>query len=99
METNYILEMKNLYKSFGGLHALTDISFNLRHGEVLGLVGDNAAGIFLLGGREDGLLRRDGISADQTRIARNVPPVEGMALLLQCGNKFLVEIFTLRIRS
>ncbi|NQU03618.1 MAG: sugar ABC transporter ATP-binding protein [Syntrophaceae bacterium] len=44
MENKYVLQMKNIYKSFGGLHALTDVSLDLGHGEILGLVGDNAAG-------------------------------------------------------
>jgi len=43
-ENNYTLEMKNIHKSFGGIHALIDVSLELRHGEILGLVGDNAAG-------------------------------------------------------
>jgi len=43
-ENHYTLEMKNIYKSFGGIHALIDVSLELRHGELLGLVGDNAAG-------------------------------------------------------
>lgn len=44
MGNDYILEMKNIHKSFGGLKALLDVNLNLRRGEVLGLVGDNAAG-------------------------------------------------------
>lgn len=44
MENNYIIQAKNIYKSFGGLHALTDVSLDLRHSEIIGLVGDNAAG-------------------------------------------------------
>jgi len=44
MKNNYVLEVKNVYKAFGGLKALTDVSFNLKHGEIVGLVGDNAAG-------------------------------------------------------
>jgi simple sugar transport system ATP-binding protein len=44
MANKNILEMKNIQKSFGGLHALEDVSLELRHNEILGLVGDNAAG-------------------------------------------------------
>jgi ABC-type sugar transport system ATPase subunit len=40
----FLLEMRNIRKSFGGLKALDDVTLTLRHGEVLGLVGDNAAG-------------------------------------------------------
>ena len=36
--------MKNIHKSFGGLKALDGVNLDLRCGEVLGLVGDNAAG-------------------------------------------------------
>ena len=39
-----ILELRHVSKSFGGVHALYDISFQLKAGEVLGLVGDNGAG-------------------------------------------------------
>jgi simple sugar transport system ATP-binding protein len=44
MEQQCILEMRNIHKSFGGLKALDDVSLDLYCGEVLGLVGDNAAG-------------------------------------------------------
>ena len=44
MSNNYILEMKNISKAFGGLKALSNVDLELMHGEVLGLVGDNAAG-------------------------------------------------------
>lgn len=39
-----ILEASGLNKWFGGLHALDDISFTIREGEAVGLVGDNGAG-------------------------------------------------------
>jgi ABC-type sugar transport system ATPase subunit len=44
MSDEYILQMKNIHKSFGGLKALHGVDLELRHREVLGLVGDNAAG-------------------------------------------------------
>lgn len=39
-----ILEIKNLSKSFGPVKVLSDISFSLREGCVLGLTGENGAG-------------------------------------------------------
>ncbi|MEX1349529.1 MAG: ABC transporter ATP-binding protein [Desulfobacterales bacterium] len=39
-----ILEIKKLYKSFGGLEALKDITFNIDRSEIIGLIGPNGAG-------------------------------------------------------
>jgi simple sugar transport system ATP-binding protein len=39
-----VLETRTVSKSFGAVRALRDVSFALRPGEVLGLVGDNGAG-------------------------------------------------------
>jgi ABC-type sugar transport system ATPase subunit len=39
-----ILEFRGIHKWFGGLHALDDVSFAIRPGEAVGLVGDNGAG-------------------------------------------------------
>lgn len=39
-----ILEVKNLTKSFGGLTAVNDLSFNLNESEIIGLIGPNGAG-------------------------------------------------------
>ena len=39
-----LLEMKHIYKFFGGLCAVNNVNFDLHKGEVVGLVGDNAAG-------------------------------------------------------
>ncbi len=39
-----IVEMVNIRKSFGAVQALREVTMTLNHGEVLGLVGDNAAG-------------------------------------------------------
>jgi len=39
-----ILEIKKLFKSFGGLEALKDINFNIDRGEIIGLIGPNGAG-------------------------------------------------------
>jgi simple sugar transport system ATP-binding protein len=39
-----VLELRHVFKSFGGVHALNDVSLRLGAAEVLGLVGDNGAG-------------------------------------------------------
>ena len=39
-----LLELKNVNKSFGGVHAVKDISFRLEEGELAGLMGPNGAG-------------------------------------------------------
>jgi len=39
-----LVEMSDIHKSFGGLHALKDVNLKVRYHEVMGLVGDNAAG-------------------------------------------------------
>jgi branched-chain amino acid transport system ATP-binding protein len=38
------LEIKNITVNFGGLTALSDLSFSLRSGEIVGLIGPNGAG-------------------------------------------------------
>ncbi len=39
-----IVEMKHINKHFPGVHALNDVAFNLRAGEVMALLGENGAG-------------------------------------------------------
>lgn len=39
-----VLEARNLYKNFGGIKAVDNVSLTLRKGEILGIVGDNGAG-------------------------------------------------------
>ena len=39
-----VLELRGVSKSFGSVQALTDVDFEVRHGEVMALVGDNGAG-------------------------------------------------------
>ena len=42
--TTVILAAENLSKQFGGLAALTDVSFTINQGEIFGLIGPNGAG-------------------------------------------------------
>ncbi|MFC6038695.1 ABC transporter ATP-binding protein [Paenisporosarcina macmurdoensis] len=39
-----VLELKNITKNFGGISALTDVSFKINKGEIFGLIGPNGAG-------------------------------------------------------
>jgi D-xylose transport system ATP-binding protein len=43
-EQTHLVEMRNISVSFGGVHAVEDVSIDLRPGEVLALVGGNGAG-------------------------------------------------------
>jgi len=43
-ETTPVVEMRNIKKNFAAVQALRGVDLVLHHGEVLGLVGDNAAG-------------------------------------------------------
>ena len=66
-----LVEMQHMSLSFGGLHAVEDVSIDLQRGEVLGLLGHNGAGksclIKMLSGayrRDSGEIRIDGEIAD-----------------------------------
>ena len=39
-----LLQIQNISKHFGGLAALTDVSYEVNKGEILGLIGPNGAG-------------------------------------------------------
>lgn len=41
---NNIIEIKNLYKSFGEIHAVNNLSFNVKSGELFAFLGVNGAG-------------------------------------------------------
>ncbi|MBV8329545.1 MAG: ATP-binding cassette domain-containing protein, partial [Verrucomicrobia bacterium] len=44
MKSSPILEVREISKRFGGVHALEKVSLDLNAGEVLALAGDNGAG-------------------------------------------------------
>ncbi len=69
-----ILRMENISKSFGGVHALENVNFDLNFGEVHALVGENGAGkstlIKILGGiipRDAGRIVFDGQEVEYHR--------------------------------
>ncbi|HWE68287.1 MAG TPA: ABC transporter ATP-binding protein [Acidimicrobiales bacterium] len=54
-----LLSLRGVAKSFGGIHAVHDISFDVRAGESVGLVGPNGAGKTTLFNCVCGQLRHD----------------------------------------
>ena len=60
-----LLDLRHVSKNFGAIRALHDVSFSVRAGEVVGLMGDNGAGK----------------STMVKLIAGNFPPSEGEVLV------------------
>lgn len=42
--TELVISLRNVSKTFGAVHAVTDIDLDIRRGEMLGLIGHNGAG-------------------------------------------------------
>ena len=43
-QSSSFLKVSNLTKSFGGVVAVLDVSFELKEGELLGIIGPNGSG-------------------------------------------------------
>jgi ABC-type branched-subunit amino acid transport system ATPase component len=69
------LTIRGLSKYFVGLHALEDVSFDLRRGEILGLIGPNGSGKTTLINVVTGLLpaTRGQVFVDGTEITNKKP--------------------------
>ena len=44
MSGSPLLEVRDLLKTFGGVHAVSRLSFTLNKGELLGIIGPNGSG-------------------------------------------------------
>ncbi len=44
MSATALVELRGITKSFGGVHAVENVSLDVMRGEVLGLLGHNGAG-------------------------------------------------------
>ncbi len=56
---NDLLQVRGISKHFGGLQAVSDVSFNLGEGEILGLIGPNGAGKTTLFNLVNGVFKSD----------------------------------------
>lgn len=59
MNNHLMLQVENLSKSFGGIKAVDDVSFNLYKGEVLGVIGPNGSGKTTLINLITGFINKD----------------------------------------
>jgi D-xylose transport system ATP-binding protein len=109
-----LVEMRNIKVAFGGVHAVDDVTIDLREGEVMGLVGGNGAGKSTLmrvlsGARpaDSGEILIDGkpVKIDNTRDAKhlNIETIyQTLALadnIAAPGNVFLGREITTRVGS
>lgn len=53
------LKVSGVSKSFGGIQAVSDISFQMRKGEILGIIGPNGSGKTTLANLISGFLKKD----------------------------------------
>ncbi|MGM9609435.1 MAG: ATP-binding cassette domain-containing protein, partial [Eubacteriales bacterium] len=44
MSDKIALELKNISKRFGSIQAVRNVDLNVRHGEILALLGENGSG-------------------------------------------------------
>lgn len=68
-----VLSVRNICKSFGGIHAVRGVSFEVSKGEILGLIGPNGSGKSTLFNCVLGQLR-----PDRGEVSINGHPVAGM---------------------
>src|SRR5690625_5591091 len=104
MDMQNLLSVHDLNVEFparhGTLHALTDVSFNIRPGEVLGMVGESGAGKSLTGEAMIGLLEPPG-RMSQGEIWLRDQPVDHLseAQMSKIGDGKIGAIFQDRLTS
>ncbi len=81
-----ILQVRRLSKSFGGLRALHDVSFDLREGEILSIIGPNGAGKTTLFNCLNGLEKRD--SGEVRLMGRRLPTAAHLVAAEGVGRTF-----------
>ena len=103
-----LLRLTSIHKSFGGVQALCDVSFDLHSGEVHALVGENGAGKSTLIKIVSGAHPADAgsVEIDGDRIDRNSPTIArqlGVAVIYQqpalFGDLTVAENIALRLET
>ena len=89
-----MLKVTKLKKSFGGVHALKEVSLQLERGEILGLIGPNGSGKSTLVNSIAGLYPPDGGSVllEGVDVTGQAPPAmarHGVARTFQSSRPFL----------
>lgn len=92
--SEYILEIKNVEKHFGGLVALHDVSFTVKENNITGLIGPNGAGKTTLFNALSGVYKADqGSIIFNGKDILNLPPHKiaeiGIARTFQIARPFL----------
>lgn len=59
MKDDVILRVKNVSKSFGGIRAVNDVSFDLESGCIMGVIGPNGSGKTTLNNLITGFVKKD----------------------------------------
>ena len=87
-----LVEMKNMHKRFGGVHAVNDVSVDLYPGEVVGLLGHNGAGKTVLMKILSGAHRSD---AGEIRINGNHVDIENPRVAHEQGIETIYQTLAL----
>jgi branched-chain amino acid transport system ATP-binding protein len=113
MSDQWILEVKNLTKDFGGVRAMDEVSFGLRPGESMGIIGPNGSGKTTLVNLITGFVRSDhgSVSFQGERITGMAPYAiaqRGLARTFQMARPFyrlpafknlVIPLFSPRVRK
>lgn len=94
-----MIKVKNVSKSFGGVQALHNVSFECKNGQILGLVGPNGSGKSTLLNIISGLLKLDDGSVkvsggfsrtfQDSRLWESLSVIDHLTIPLKSGNPFV----------
>lgn len=105
---NKILQLQDLDKSFGGVHAVDHVTFHVNEGEILGVIGPNGSGkstcVNLIAGveiQDDGYIIFDGKSLKRQKVPDRA--MMGMGRTFQSPKPFLKmtpweSVYTIALR-